>query len=493
MGVIGAAWGAYQRAPWLNNPYGTQERTLKTLLRQAGQTQFGQEHGFDAISKHEQLGQTVPLRDYEGLRPWLDNVHAGKANVLWPGKPIYLAKTSGTTSGSKYIPLTRESTPNHIRSALNAALCYFKNTNSHAILEHYLLYLSGSPDLQKKHGIHVGRLSGISNHQVPAWLRTHQLPTLKVNRMDDWEAKVEAMVTESLKKPVSLIGGIPPWIQMYLDRMVARTGQPVGDFFPMLRVLLYGGVNVAPYKQKLFDTIGRVVDTVELYPASEGFFAYQDRVEEAGMLLLLNEGIYYEFVPLAEIDQPNPTRLPLEGVQVGQHYVMVISTNAGLWSYVLGDVVQFVTTAPHRVLVTGRVSHYTSAFGEHVIAQEVDQAIAQTLAQFPGVQVLEFTVAPQLTPAQGLPHHEWWIAFGQAPADMPAFEAALDQAMRRQNVYYDDLVRGSILRPLVVQALPADAFRVYMKTQGKLGEQNKVPRLANHRRIAEALEGLVVG
>lgn len=465
-----------------------QQNWMHKLLLRANQTTFGQEHNFLKIKTHQDFVQAIPVRDYEGLRPYFDQVKEGQPDVLWPGKPVYLAKTSGTTSGVKYIPITKESLPNHFETARNAVFCYASHANHFNYLDGKLMFFSGSPELETKHGIFVGRLSGIVNHQIPRWLQGNKLPSWEVNCISDWETKVEAMVTEALSTDLRLIGGIPPWVQMFYERLLARTGKDtVKEVFPHYSVFVYGGVNYAPYRDLLRRYVGKDLHTVETYPASEGFIAFQDRPGDQGLLLNTNSGIFYEFIPLEEIHKSAPRRLTLAQVETGVQYALILNTNAGLWGYNIGDTVEFTQLNPYYLRVTGRVKHFISAFGEHVIGKEVEEALKQTVAMMPA-DIIEFSVAPQVNPGGGeLPYHEWFIEFGDLKPDLDEFARHLDQHMQAQNIYYRDLITGKILRPLVIRSLPLHSFREYMKSIGKLGEQNKVPRLTNDRQMADRL------
>jgi hypothetical protein len=411
----------------------------------------------------------------------------GKDNILWPGKPVYFAKTSGTTSGTKYIPLTKDSIPNHINSARNAILSYIHETGKAQFIDEKLIFLSGSPVLNQRAGIHTGRLSGIVNHHVPGYLRTNQLPSYETNCIEDWEQKLEKIIDETIDQKMSLISGIPPWVQMYFDRIMERTGKQIKDVFPDFSMFIYGGVNFEPYRAKLFESIGQHIDSIETYPASEGFIAYQDSQQEEGLLLLLNSGIFFEFVRADEFFNENPTRLTVEEVETGVNYAVILNSNAGLWGYSIGDTVKFVNKNPYRVVVTGRIKHFISAFGEHVIGEEVEKAMKLACEKFKEVETIEFTVAPQVTPGEGLPLHEWYIEFSKPPQDLQRFELEVDEKLQQLNSYYEDLISGKILRPLQIIPLQKDAFRSYMKSKGKLGGQNKVPRLSNDRQIAEEL------
>lgn len=463
-----------------------QQSILNQLVKIGKGTRFGKDHGLDQVKDYESFKQAVPIRDYEGLKSYIELVKKGDVNVLWKGKPIYFAKTSGTTSGVKYIPITKDSIGNHINGARNALLTYMATTGNTQFANGRMIFLSGSPVLERVGGIPTGRLSGIVNHHIPAYLRKNQLPSFETNCIEEWEEKLEKVVEETLGKDMTLIGGIPPWMQMYFDSLVAKSGKPVKDLFPNLQVLVQGGVNFEPYQAKLFETIGKEIDTIELFPASEGFFAFQDRRKEQGLLLNTNSGIFYEFIPLAEVHNENPTRLSLGEVQLGEQYALIINSNAGLWGYSIGDTVKFVSIDPYRIIVSGRVKHFISAFGEHVIGEEVEQALLQAAKEM-NVSVVEFTVAPYIQQGAGKSYHEWLIEFENAPADMEQFSQKLNENLCQKNVYYQDLIVGNILEPLHISPLQKNAFINYMRAEGKLGGQNKVPRLSNDRKIADAL------
>ncbi|MGF1534574.1 MAG: GH3 auxin-responsive promoter family protein [Bernardetiaceae bacterium] len=482
-----AAYIVGQQQRWIKQSSQIQRQTLQSLLQKAQHTQFGKDHGFADIKDHRDFCQQVPLRDYEALRPYMERLVAGAADVLWPGRPAYFAKTSGTTSGTKYIPLTRDSLPNHIGSARDALLCYVHQSGNARFLDRNLMFLSGSPVLSDTHGIPTGRLSGIVNHHIPAYLRSNQRPSYPTNCIDDWEQKLDRVVEETLTSDMSLISGIPPWVQMYFDRLHQKTGgKRIKEIFPNFSVFVYGGVNFEPYRAQIFDSIGERIPSIETFPASEGFFAYQNDQDDPSLLLLLNSGIFFEFVPPEELEKPQPRRLTIDQIELDTNYALVINNNAGLWGYLIGDMVRFVSKDPYKIVFAGRTKHFISAFGEHVIGQEVERAFAYAMQQHPETRVREFSVAPQVNPpAQMLPHHEWLIAFETLPHDLNAFAADLDQQMCAQNIYYRDLITGKILQPLRVRPLQADAFARYMKSLGKLGGQNKVPRLSDNRDIAE--------
>jgi len=467
-----------------------QDKILKELLKKGGGSEFGKEHFLSEVNDYQSYTQAVPIRDYEKYSPYIAKIKEGKANILWPGKPLYLAKTSGTTSGAKYIPISNDSISNHINTARNALLSYIATTGKADFASGNMIFLSGSPTLDRIGGIPTGRLSGIVNHHIPGYLRSNQLPSFETNCIEDWETKLDKIVEETINKDMSLISGIPPWVQMYFDRLHEKTGKKIGDLFPHFEVMVHGGVNFTPYKSKLLDSIGRKIDTIETFPASEGFFAFQDTREEEGLLLNTDSGIFFEFIPAGEIFNDNPTRLSLHEVKLGENYALIVNNNAGLWGYNIGDTVKFTSLNPYRVVVTGRIKHFISAFGEHVIGEEVEYSLMK-VAEEMNAKIVEFTVAPMVAADAGKSYHEWFVEFEELPHDMAAFAEKVDQRMRSKNIYYDDLIRGNILRPLVIRPLNKNAFIDYMRSQGKLGGQNKVPRLSNDRKIAGELEKMV--
>lgn len=467
-----------------------QQSTFNHLIKTALKTEFGKEHGFENIKTYNDFKKQVPIRDYEAFKTYIERIKEGKHNVLWKGQPIYFAKTSGTTSGVKYIPITKDSIPNHINTARNALLCYMAETGNTKFADGKLIFLSGSPELERVGGIPTGRLSGIVNHHVPKYLRSNQMPSYETNCIDEWEEKLDKIVAETINQNMTLISGIPPWMQMYFDRLMEKSGKKISELFPEFSVMVQGGVNFEPYKAKLFESIGKKIDTIELFPASEGFFAFQDSQQDEGLLLNTNSGIFFEFIPAAEIFNDNPTRLSLKDVKVGVNYALIINNNAGLWGYNIGDTVKFVSTNPYRLIVSGRTKHYISAFGEHVIGEEVEAAILKA-AEEENVHITEFTVAPMITQNEGKSYHEWFIEFEQPPVDISQFAHKVNDNLRTKNVYYDDLIAGNILQELKISTVKKNGFIEYMKSIGKLGGQNKLPRLSNDRKIAEALQPFI--
>jgi hypothetical protein len=465
-----------------------QQAILQQLLNVGVKTSFGVQHGLKDVKTYEEYIQAVPVRDYEDFKPFIEEIKQGKTNVLWKGKPIYFAKTSGTTSGVKYIPITKDSIPNHINTARNALLCYMAESGNASFADGRMIFLSGSPELDRVGGIPTGRLSGIVNHYIPRYLRKNQLPSYETNCIEDWEEKLGKIVEETFSQDMTLISGIPPWVQMYFDWLYEKgNGKKIKELFPNLQVIVHGGVNFEPYKARLFDSLGGPIDTIETFPASEGFFAFQDSLEEEGLLLNTNSGIFFEFIPVSELFNEHPTRLSLADVKVGENYALIVNSNAGLWGYNIGDTVRFVSTDPYRMVVTGRTKHFISAFGEHVIAEEVDDAILAAAQRY-DARIIEYTVAPQIHPDSGLPYHEWFVEFEKEPDDLNAFALAADNRLREKNIYYQDLISGNILQPLKIRLMKKNGFQDFMKSLGKLGGQNKVPRLGNDRKIADSLQ-----
>ncbi|GGE26160.1 GH3 auxin-responsive promoter family protein [Psychroflexus planctonicus] len=483
---IYAKISAYKTASWSNNPVKSQERVFKDLIAKAKHTKFGKEHDFEKISNYETFQKQVSISDYEALRPYVEEAVAGKEDILWPGKPLYFAKTSGTTSGAKYIPLTKDSMPNHIDAARNAILSYIHETGNTEFVDGKMIFLQGSPELDQKNGIHFGRLSGIVAHFIPAYLQANRMPSWETNTIEDWNTKIKKIVEETEVEDMRLISGIPSWVQTYFEILVKKHQKSISEIFPNFSLFIYGGVNYEPYRSKFEELVGKKIDSIELYPASEGFFAYQDKQNVNGMLLLLNAGIFYEFIKADEFFEEHPKVYTIKDVETDVNYVMIISNNAGLWRYNVGDTIMFTSTKPYRVIVSGRIKHFTSAFGEHVIAKEVEQAI-QEASQKHKAQISEFTVAPQVKPEKGLPYHEWFIEFQKEPDNMEDFINTIDHSVRKQNSYYNDLISGNILRKLVVTKIEKDGFQEFMSARGKLGGQNKIPRLSNDREIAEQL------
>ncbi|MDQ0476108.1 GH3 auxin-responsive promoter family protein [Chryseobacterium sp. MDT2-18] len=469
------------------NSVKNQEELLLSLVKTAEKTLFGRTHQFENIKSIQDFQSHVQIADYEDLKPYIEKVKKGQRQILWTDTPEYFAKTSGTTSGSKYIPISKEGMPYQIAAAQSAIFHYIAQKNNADFVTGKMIFLQGSPELEEINGIKTGRLSGIVAHHIPSYLQKNRLPSLKTNLIEDWETKVDEIVKETEKENMTLISGIPPWLIMYFEKLIERNGKKITELFPNLQLIITGGVNYEPYREKMNELLGKPVDTLQTFPASEGFFAFQDNFEKEGLLLLTNHGIFYEFVPLEEYGKPEAKRLTLKEIELHKDYALILTTNSGLWAYSIGDVVRFISKDPYRILVSGRTKHFTSAFGEHVIAFEVEEALKATVEKFPA-QITEFHLAPQVNPTEGLPYHEWFIEFEKEPENLENFIKNLDDEMRKRNTYYNDLISGKILQPLVITTLKKNAFQDYARSEGKLGGQNKIPRLANDRKIGDFLE-----
>ena len=466
-----------------------QEKLLFSLVKTAEKTLFGRVHQFEDIKNTADFQAKVPVADYENLKSYIEKVKKGQRNILWTETPEYFAKTSGTTSGSKYIPISKDGMPYQIAAAQSAIFHYIAQKNNADFVGGKMIFVQGSPELEEVNGIKTGRLSGIVAHHIPSYLQKNRLPSLKTNLIEDWETKVDEIVKETEKENMTLISGIPPWLIMYFEKLIERNGKKIKELFPNLQLIITGGVNYEPYREKMEELLGGKVDIIQTFPASEGFFAFQDDFEKEGLLLLTNHGIFYEFIPLEEYGKPDAKRLTLKDIELHKDYALILTTNSGLWAYSIGDVVRFISKDPYRILVSGRTKHFTSAFGEHVIAFEVEEAMKATVEKFPA-QITEFHLAPEVNPTQGLPYHEWFIEFEKEPENLDNFSRNLDEEMRKRNTYYDDLIAGKILQPLVISCLKKNAFQEYAKSEGKLGGQNKIPRLANDRKIGDFLSTL---
>ena len=488
--TIALAWAkrhVSQTESFKKNAPKLQEELLLSMVKTAEKTLFGRSHDFENIKTIKDFQERVKISDYENLKPYIEKVKKGQRNILWTDTPEYFAKTSGTTSGAKYIPISKEGMPFQVKGAQSALFHYIAKKSNADFVNGKMIFLQGSPELEEVFGIKTGRLSGIVAHHIPNYLQKNRLPSWETNMIEDWETKVDKIVEETEKENMTLISGIPPWLVMYFEKLTEKHGKKIKQIFPNLQLIVTGGVNYEPYKDKMEFLLGGTVDIVQTFPASEGFFAFQDDYTQEGLLLLPNHGIFYEFVPLEQYGKPDAPRLTLNEIELHKDYAMILTTNSGLWAYSIGDVVRFISKNPYKILVSGRTKHYTSAFGEHVIAFEVEEALRATLQKYPA-KITEFHLAPQVTAENELPYHEWFIEFEEEPQDLAKFKEELDHQLRSRNTYYDDLISGNILQQLKISTLKKNAFNEYAKSQGKLGGQNKTPRLANDRKLADLLE-----
>lgn len=473
------------------NPFAAQDATFNHLISRAKNTRFGREHDFHSISHYKDFKRHVPLRDYEALKPYINAIIAGESDVLWPGRPIFFAQTSGTASGNKYIPITTDFLQPYRTSAINAMCVYIAETGDAASVMGKLFYFAQNIETDRFNGVSVRPISGIAQAHTPRLFRKRFLPSDKANSINDFEKKIDISVEETVHEDVTLISGIPAWVQFYCNKLIERTGKPIKDIFPRFSLLVHGGVSIEPYRANLYNSIGKKVNTTELYPASEGFIGFQGSRKEPGLLLNLSTDIFYEFVPADEIFSASPTRVCLRDVETGVNYAAILNTSAGLWGYVLGDVIKFISKNPYRFIVAGRTAELISTAGEHLIAEDVESALADILKET-GVRVIEFTVAPHSHPESGLPYHEWFIEFEKRPAKPAWFATRLNRLIGERNFNYRLLFEGKVILPLKIMMVSKGTFAQYMKSIGKLGGQNKVPRLSNDRKIADAMMKYVV-
>ena len=471
-----------------SQPGVAQVKQLNEILKSAEKTAFGKDHNLREGMSLESFQKNVPIRDYEGLKEYVDRAVKGEEDVLWPGKPMYFCKTSGTTSGAKYIPITEESLHNHLNSARNALLAQIAGSGNANFVSGKMMFLQGSPILEEtKGGVKLGRLSGIVAHHVPSYLMRNRLPSMEANSIEDWEKKVDAIVKETADQDLRLISGIPTWVQMYFEKLLQHTkAETVLDVFPNLSLFVHGGASYAPYAERFKQLIGDDIARVELYPASEGFLAYQDKPGVEGMRLNIADGIFFEFIPAVKFGEKDAPCFTVDQVEMGVNYAVVITTKAGLYRYAIGDTVKFVCDSPYRVIVSGRTKHFISAFGEHVIGEEVESSIAEVSEKHNAV-VRDFHLAPEVAPKKGLPYHEWFVEFETKPKSMKDFSADLCQALQERNTYYADLLKGKVIQTAVVKPLKKNSFNKAMAANGKLGGQNKIPRLSNDRTFADQL------
>lgn len=473
---------------WLRDPVGFQNRALMELVRHAEQTQWGQRFRFKSIHAVEDFQKNVPLCSYEDFAPYWTQSLRGIPDVTWPGKIDYFAMTSGTTSGNKIIPVSQATWKSNQKAGFDTIVFYLMNTRDTHLFYGKFLFLGGSTLLRKTEaGTYVGDLSGIQSLNVPWYIKHIYSPGEEVARMADWEDKIVCIAEVASRQDVRAVSGIPSWLGILFNHVRRITGKNhIRDVWPNLRLLIHGGVDFSPYRRKFKEMMGEDCHFMEVYPASEGFIAVQDDLRQSDLLLMLNCNIFYEFVPIHELDKEEPTRLTLADIDTKTNYAIVMTTNSGLWAYVLGDTIRFTNLKPHKIRITGRIKHFLNAFGEHLIVEEVDAALAHA-CQFFNCEMIDYTVAPLYPDSRlALPAHQWLIEFKQTPADLAEFAEKVDEKLQLLNEDYSAHRGGGagMLLPEIV-ALPRGAFYEVMKRRGKLGGQNKVPRLQNNRELAD--------
>ena len=476
---------------WRNNPIDAQREVLQDLVTSAQYTEFGRKYNFSSLFNLRAFKQTVPIHEYEDLKPYIQRIMNGEQNVLWNTPIHWFAKSSGTTSDkSKFIPVSDESLEDcHYKAAKDVLTLYYNFNPDSDLLTGKCLVIGGSHTVhQLNEETHYGDLSAVLLQNSPFWGHWIRTPELSIALMDEWETKIEKLAQNTINENVTSISGVPTWTLVLFRRILEITGKKtMAEVWPQLELYIHGGVSFVPYKEQFRKLIGKDIHYLEMYNASEGFFAAQDSPDEEGMLLLTDHGIFMEFMPLEEYGKPNPQTIGLQDVEEGKNYALVISTNGGLWRYLLGDTIQFTTLRPYRIKVSGRVKHYINAFGEEVIVDNTDKAIALA-SEKTGAIVNDYTAAPLYFGEQSNGAHEWLIEFEKEPSSLQEFTESLDQALKSINSDYEaKRYKDIALRLPVVHSLKKGIFTAWLKTKGKLGGQHKVPRLSNERIYIEEI------
>jgi hypothetical protein len=476
---------------WRNNPIDAQREVLQDLVTSAQYTEFGRKYNFSSLFNLRAFKQAVPIHEYDDLKPYIQRIMNGEQNVLWNTPIHWFAKSSGTTSDkSKFIPVSDESLEDcHYKAAKDVLTLYYNFHPDSDLLTGKGLVIGGSHTVhQLNEETHYGDLSAVLLQNSPFWGHWIRTPELSIALMDEWETKIEKLAQNTISENVTSISGVPTWTLVLFRRILEITGKKtMAEVWPQLELYIHGGVSFVPYKEQFRKLIGKDIHYLEMYNASEGFFAAQDSPDEEGMLLFTDHGIFMEFMPLEEYGKPNPQTIGLQDVEVGKNYALVISTNGGLWRYLLGDTIQFTTLRPYRIKVSGRVKHYINAFGEEVIVDNTDKAIALA-SEKTGAIVNDYTAAPLYFGEQSNGAHEWLIEFEKEPSSIHEFTVSLDQALKSINSDYEaKRYKDIALRLPVVHSLKKGIFTSWLKTKGKLGGQHKVPRLSNERRYVEEI------
>lgn len=471
----------------LAHPIACQEKLMREFVHSAMTTRFGQDHLFSTINTYEDFKQNVPLRNYEEFTPYVEKIKSGESDVLWKGRPAFFGKTSGTTSKTKFIPVTRDSLNNQLVAPQLAALNYAHRYKNYSFLTGKVLLFSDGHFFEEVNGIKTAPISTIANACVPGIYKWLRLPSDKINSIPDYEKRIEAIIRACARRDIRTIVAMPVWLLIFLRSLKTKTGREFKDLFPNFKLLLLSGMNYEPFLPEIKKYINMPFDVLETYPSTEGFIAYQDRLEERGMQLVLNNGIFFEFVPADEIFHRNPTRISLRDVQPGTNYAMILNTNAGLWGYINGDTIRFRTVFPHRIEITGRIEQYISAFGEHVTVEETDKSITETAAETSST-IVDYTVAPNIKNGGALPFHEWFIEFGQLPENISDFSTRLQNKICDRNFSYKDLAIHHAIQPLKVTLVPPGGFELLLKKSGRTGLQQKIPHVKNVYDFAQQLK-----
>ena len=475
---------------FMNYPIDTQNGVLFSQLFHAENTEYGQKYGFSSISNYQDFKNKVPIVSYEDFEPYIEKARMGNKDVFWPGLIKNFAKSSGTTNAkSKFIPISDESLENcHMKAGKDMVSIYANNHPENQLFTNKNLRLGGSAELYQDFKTKFGDLSAILIDNLPFWVEITTTPSKKTSLMSEWESKLTAMVSEVKNEDVGSILGVPSWMMVLLQRILKETGaENMSTIWPNLEVFFHGGISFKPYREQYNEIIGKKINYYEIYNASEGFFGIQDRPGSDEMLLMLDYGIFYEFIPMSEFDSDNPTVLSLEDVEVGKSYALVITTNGGLWRYLIGDTVVFTSKDPFRIKISGRTKHYINAFGEELMINNVESAIEKA-CEVTNSSIIDFTGAPIFMKGKESGAHEWIFEFGNMPTDLEQFIDVFDEHLKSVNSDYEAkrYLNMTLKRPVFHIAKP-NLFYHWMESRGKLGGQNKVPRMSNDREYIDPL------
>ncbi|CAN5511609.1 GH3 auxin-responsive promoter family protein [soil metagenome] len=479
---------------WSHQPAAAQREVLQELVTAAQYTEFGKKYRFNRLFTLREFKKNVPIHEYDDIKPYIMRMMEGEENILWNTPITWFAKSSGTTSDkSKFIPISEESLQdNHFKASKDLLTTYYNNFPGSDLLTGKGLVIGGSHQLSKMNGeIQYGDLSAVLMQNTPFWGQWLRTPELQIALLDEWENKIEQLARVTSEENVTSLAGVPTWTLLLLKRILAITGKStIKEVWPNLELYINGGVSFVPYREQFDKIFGEKINYLEIYNASEGFFAAQQSPDDVGMLLFTEHGIFYEFMPVEEYGKPNPQTIGLNKVVVGTNYAIVISTNGGLWRYLVGDTVQFTSVRPYKIKVTGRLKHYMNAFGEEVIVDNSDHAIA-VAAEKTGVVVNDYTAAPVYFSEQTNGAHQWLIEFDNEPNNLQQFIIELDTALKNCNSDYEAKRHKNIaLRLPIVNVMPKGTFTKWLRNKGKLGGQHKVPRLSNERNLLEEILNL---
>ena len=480
---------------WLQNPIATQREVLQDLVTHAQYTEIGRKYGLTKLFSITDFKSSIPIHEYEDIKPYVERLMNEEEHLLWNTPVNWFAKSSGTTSSkSKFIPITKESLEDcHFQGAKDVLSLYYIANPESDLLTGKGLVIGGSHQLSVVNdNIQFGDLSAVLLQNTPYWGQWLRTPELSIALLDEWEEKIEKLAKSTIKENVTSLSGVPTWTLVLLKRILEITGkEKIADVWPNLELYIHGGVSFVPYKQQFEKVIGKPINYVEIYNASEGFFAAQDDVSQDGMLLFLNHGIFYEFMPVEEYGKSNPRTIGLSKVEIGKHYAPVITTNGGLWRYLIGDTIVFTNLSPYRIKVSGRLKHYINAFGEELMIDNADNAIAIACQKTNSV-VNDYTAAPKYFDASSNGAHEWLVEFEKQPNNINEFAYELDCALKTLNSDYEAKRHKDIaLQMPIIKALPKGLFLQWLSKKDKVGGQHKVPRLSNTRVYVDEILGMM--